>query len=722
MKKSRNVFIFLEDTGTTGIFPKRLGYNSYTMKNSNLFLTILMCVLFLHFGSFSRGQSVTTERLIGDMTDLERLTRYPGRSYKTVQFSSYDRRSTSPYESGWFANSDGFGGEPEPGFEKVLREPDEDGIGEYLICDVQKPGAIVRLWTARINGHIRVYLDDIKKPVFEGKAEEFFWNTYQAISGKEIPEKYQNSLRQYDAFYFPITFSERCRIEWIGDIDKLHFYHIQMRLYDRETSVETIDPEGLEAYSEAVEKTKRLFMHPEKEWNYQGSESVSESEHIPAHSVKNLIKLTGNKAIERFEIKLTANDIKKALRQGVLNIYFDDASVPQVQAPIGDFFGTAPGIDPYSSLPFTVNPDGSMICRFIMPFKENARIAIDNLSDEDITVSASLRLKDYDWEQDESMHFRAHWRADHHMTASESAPFDIPYILGSGKGRLAGATAFIMNPCDVPTSWGNWWGEGDEKIFVDQDKVPSIFGTGSEDYFNYSWSSRDIFDHAYCGQPRNDGPGNRGFVTNYRYQILDDVPFENRIDFYMELLSHSRVSNFSYSRITYLYAFPHFNDDHREISKQDVVMPELPEWNQPEARFGAANSVFYEAEILCKESSIITIRKGDIWTKGKYMLWKSGAKGETLKLQIPVVKDTTVNIAFTAAHSPESGNISVWIDGNDLKFGNESIVDLHQEHALVSRNHVSQKIELEEGLHELIIENMQEGPNSVGIDFVWVKY
>ncbi|MEF8985094.1 MAG: DUF2961 domain-containing protein, partial [Bacteroidales bacterium] len=332
------------------------------------------------------------------------------------------------------------------------------------------------------------------------------------------------------------------------------------------------------------------------------------------------------------------------------------------------------------------------------------------------------RLKDYDWEAGESMHLRAHWRADHNLTSSGENPFDIPYVLGSGKGRLVGASAFIMNPSRVPTSWGNWWGEGDEKIFIDQDKIPSIFGTGSEDYFNYSWSSRAIFDHAFCGQPRNDGPGNRGFVTNYRYQILDDVPFENRIDFYMELLSHSEVPGFSYSRIAYLYAFPYFNDDHREVSEEDVKMPELPAWNRARADFGAANSLFYEAETLVEDPAKISIEKGYIWTKGKYMLWRSNNEGESLKLNIPVVKDTTVNIALTAAHSPNSGNISVVVDGRELKFENEPLVDLHQEQALVSRNHVSQTIELEDGLHELVIENREGGSNLIGIDFIWVKY
>ena len=114
-----------------------------------------------------------------------------------------------------------------------------------------------------------------------------------------------------------------------------------------------------------------------------------------------------------------------------------------------------------------------------------------------------------------------------------------------------GTSVYLMNPAAMPTPYGNWWGEGDEKVFVDDDRVPSIFGTGSEDYFNYSWSSPDIFVFPYCGQPRNDGPGNRGFVTNYRWHVLDSIPFKNSVRFYMELNSHERTPGMSYARIGY---------------------------------------------------------------------------------------------------------------------------------------------------------------------------
>lgn len=46
-----------------------------------------------------------------------------------------------------------------------------------------------------------------------------------------------------------------------------------------------------------------------------------------------------------------------------------------------------------------------------------------------------------------------------------------------------------------------WWGEGDEKFFVDGERFPSTFGTGSEDYIGYAWAAEPPFarfDSAYA--------------------------------------------------------------------------------------------------------------------------------------------------------------------------------------------------------------------------------
>lgn len=124
---------------------------------------------------------VTTGTLLQEMTDLGRLAQWPDPAYRTIQFSSFDRRSTTSEAPGWFSNADGFGREPIPGFLQALREPREDGTGLYLLAEVGGPGAIVRGWSAGMGGVLRVSLDpsgdkagtEAGTLVFEGPAYDF---------------------------------------------------------------------------------------------------------------------------------------------------------------------------------------------------------------------------------------------------------------------------------------------------------------------------------------------------------------------------------------------------------------------------------------------------------------------------------------------------------------------------------------------------------------------
>jgi hypothetical protein len=281
-------------------------------------------------------------------------------------------------------------------------------------------------------------------------------------------------------------------------------------------------------------------------------------------------KLAGPAALERLTLKVSAADLDRALRQTILQVICDDYPWGQVQAPVGDFFGAAPGINPYDSVPFTVQPDGSMICRYWMPFAKSMRVVLENRGQQPVEVTGSALPAEYAWNDATSMHFRARWRVDHGLVGSNRAIQDMPYLIARGAGVYVGTALMLLNPSNAPSPNGNWWGEGDEKVFVDDDVRPSTFGTGAEDYFNYAWSEPDIFTYPYCGQPRDDGPANRGFVTNNRWHILDCLPFEHSLSFYMELLCHGHVPGMSYARIAYHYARPGLMDDHVPITDEDV--------------------------------------------------------------------------------------------------------------------------------------------------------
>ena len=129
----------------------------------DLFVFPISLLILMAISSYPvHGQeSIHLGTLLDEMMNLERLTTLPSKAYRVVQYSSYDRRSQKAGMKGWFSNSDGFGGEPIAGFQEIIQQPDEAGSGRYLICDVSGPGTILRLWTAGINGNIRLFLDDM---------------------------------------------------------------------------------------------------------------------------------------------------------------------------------------------------------------------------------------------------------------------------------------------------------------------------------------------------------------------------------------------------------------------------------------------------------------------------------------------------------------------------------------------------------------------------------
>jgi hypothetical protein len=257
---------------------------------------------------------------------------------------------------------------------------------------------------------------------------------------------------------------------------------------------------------------------------------------------------------------------------------------------------------------------------------------------------------------------------------------------------------------------------------VDDDKNPSTFGTGSEDYYNYAWSSSDIFIHPYCGQPRNDGPGNRGFVTNYRWHIIDDLPFHNRFGFYMELYTHEPTPDISYARIVYNYGMPGMTDDHTIITDKDVEPIKLPENWYPIATKGSNKALFYQAEELVANDEKVTFTENNLWSGGRLFVWHPNKKKDQLELNIPISEDGEYFIRFTAAKHPHAGAFSAKINNIPLKFNGDSHeVNLEVPFRTLSRNFSAQPVRLTKGSHELLIENVNANVQPIGIDFIWIQ-
>ena len=88
-----------------------------------------------------------------------------------------------------------------------------------------------------------------------------------------------------------------------------------------------------------------------------------------------------------------------------------------------------------------------------------------------------------------------------------------------------------------------WWGEGDEKVYVDGETFPSHFGTGTEDYYGYAWGRYEPWiNHPFVAQPIGDGCyAHIGLAQNTRVRSLDAIPFTRSLRFDIELFDWSNI-------------------------------------------------------------------------------------------------------------------------------------------------------------------------------------
>lgn len=205
----------------------------------------------------------------------------------------------------------------------------------------------------------------------------------------------------------------------------------------------------------------------------------------------------------------------------LLRIYYDGAERPGVEAPVGDFFANAFGKrSEVISLPVIVEDADSYNCFWRMPFRKSIRIEIVNQSEKNI----SLLYYNIDWIKkqrlpDDAPYFYAQYRQEYPAVHGK----DYVILDTKGKGHYVGTVL------SVRTRSPSWFGEGDEKIYIDGEEKPSIWGTGTEDYFLSAWGLQTT-STPYFGTPYFDQWGIVGGHTSaYRWHLNDPLVFNTGI-------------------------------------------------------------------------------------------------------------------------------------------------------------------------------------------------
>ena len=507
--------------------------------------------------------AVTFKSLLLEMVDRDGMARYPSPEYICRQFSSYDRATVSPEKPGWFANWDR---------SMFIRIEENNGRKEYVMMDTDGPGAIVRFWMTFAGencgkGILRIYFDNNPAPTIEGEALGIL------SGGKLVGDPLCSSVSDSTKYemrghnmYLPLPYTSHCKVTYESANIKdpgaktggeAVYYNINYRTYATGTKVATFTMNDIQNNAKTLEEVQSKLQKRDRGLNGLKTKSMPLiGKILPNEKIS--VNINDRKAIRCIQIKLKAENMEQALRSTVLSIWFDEqknmeVNPPNVCSPVGDFFGTGYQIR-FSNTWYTrVENDGTMTAWRVMPFDQNCRVELLNAGKQEIEAECEITYAPWKWDN-RSMHFGAAWHQFTRLQTGErknnegdGGPFDINYVTLKGKGTYVGDAITMFN-----TEYA-WWGEGDEKIYVDGETFPSHIGTGTEDYYGYAWCRPEKFaNHPFIAQ--SDGSGNfcPGFTVNMRYRALDAIPFNTSLKFDMEMW-HWVKATINFAPVTFFY-------------------------------------------------------------------------------------------------------------------------------------------------------------------------
>jgi hypothetical protein len=636
--------------------------------------------------------------LIGRLTDMERLAVLPDEGERCSQWSSWDRASRYDDQKqqyiNWEANGDGTG---------IIGKEGQTSV----FAEIDGPGVIWRTWSAQDGpGHVKIYLDGNDKPAVDLPFSGYFDCKHEPFTRAALVHKTALGLNNYT----PIPFQKSCRIT--ADAEWGRYYHFTYTTYPKGTKLPTFSMKLTEAESKALDRANDILSRcgSDPAGTRAGEKVVVNDVSLKPGANQVVLNWDHAAAFTAIKVKMDApsgEDAYDLLRQVTMSISWDGQKNPSVWAPLGDFFGTAPGENLYRSLPLGMTSEG-YYCYWFMPFKR-ANINLTNDSQETVRLHLEVTVAPLDRPIERYGRFHAKWHRDSDLDSGRQ--IDWTMLKTQGRGRFCGVMLHVWNPR------GGWWGEGDEKFFVDGEKFPSTFGTGSEDYFGYAWCNPTLFANCYHNQTIS--MNNKGHISVNRWHVADNIPFSRSFEGAIEKYYPNNKPTL-YACTTYWYLDTEGVDHY----KPAPVDQRIGYWGPIE--------VYRVKDAIEGESmTIISTSGGNAATQdmsgysegwsGEAHLWWTGAKpGDTLKLALPVKKAGTYKLTGQLTKAIDYGIVAVKVDGKEVK---GSPFDLFNKGVIATGQLEMGIFELDKGQHTVTAEIVGANADAVkshmfGLDYL----
>lgn len=249
------------------------------------------------------------------------------------------------------------------------------------------------------------------------------------------------------------------------------------------------------------------------------------------------------------------------LKNLVLRAWWDGESSPSIEVPIGDFFGLGLGeYCVYQSALTAVAPIKALNAYFKMPFASGARMTLTNEG----TVGTRSLYFAIDYVVLASLpeglgRFHSQYRQTAPCKGEQTDGKNLDgknnyvFLEATGKGHFVGVTQAVVQ------NQNGWFGEGDDMIFIDGALLPTINGTGTEDYYNGAWDfGGQAFANLRQGAPYIMDPERiGGRYCMYRWHTESPIAFEKSIEVTIEHGTANDRSDDFYSTAYWYQTEPH---------------------------------------------------------------------------------------------------------------------------------------------------------------------
>ena len=355
---------------------------------------------------------------------------------------------------------------------------------------------------------------------------------------------------------------------------------------------------GAQSLSQEVDQLpflKNYTVHRASSFDRTGANDDGNwKEKIKPGETRTLAELVGPGVITHIWITIATAE-RYHLKKLILRMYWDGETHPSVESPVGDFFGLGLGeYFLYESALLSVGSQKALNCFIPMPFRRSAKITVTHEGEQPVGAF----YFNIDYQKHKSLpenvaYFHAQYRqatpnkgwtndwklnGDDKVDKKENLQGEGNYLImeAEGRGHFVGVTHSILQ------NQGDWWGEGDEMIFIDGAKSPQITGTGSEDYYLGAWcyggcginpfgGTRPTFAFQRYGNPMNGGDDRGAKWMVYRFHTDSPVTFEKSIRVTIESgHANHRSDNF------YTVGFWYQTEPHKPFPALPAVQERIP--------------------------------------------------------------------------------------------------------------------------------------------------